>query len=241
VAFDGNDFVPDYGGLASRGDSRVWKCISHEGFEVKVKVVHGGDSYNLFRSMDEHGEVRAQLPRNFKGISAEFDAPVKELVSLGLPPNRIYSELIVQCGDDEDKKGRIPAKTKIAARRNGLIRSPEFQFSTFADMQAWAEDKLVATKEEFDAVTNLDQLLVFSIFHEDIRIEDESGGAEDGAMIDSSTFGFIYGSKRTMGQLRDVSRYVTHFALFVPVRTCTSMKMKWARCQIVLTLCSSGR
>jgi len=83
-------------------------------------------------------------------------------------------------------------------------------------MQAWAEGKLVATKEEFDAVVNLDQLLVFSTFHEMIMIEDESDGAADGAMIESSTFGFIYGSKRTMSQLRDVSHFVTHFGLFVP-------------------------
>jgi hypothetical protein len=160
--------------------------------------------------MDEHAEVRAALPDNFKGISAEFDGAVKELVGRGLSPNRIYSELIVQCGADEHKKERIPTKAKIAARRNGLTRSPEFQFDTFADMQAWAEGKLVATKEEFDAVVNLDQLLVFSTFHEKIMIEGESEGAADGAMIESSTFGFIYGSKRTMSQLRDVSHYVAH-------------------------------
>ena len=208
MGFGGNDLVPKSGGLASRGDSRVWKCITHEDCEMKVKVVSTDDGYELFSSMDEHAEVRAALPGNFKGISAEFEGAVKELVGRGYPPNRIYSELIVQCGADEHKKERIPTKAKIAARRNALTRSPEFQFETFADMQAWAEGKLVTTKEEFDAVVNLDQLLVFSTFHEKIMIEDEDEGAADGALIESSTFGFIYGSKRTMSQLRDVCHFV---------------------------------
>jgi len=58
----------------------------------------------------------------------------------------------VQCGADEHKKEHTATKAKIAARRSGLARSPGFQFGTFADMQAWAEGKLVATKEEFGAV-----------------------------------------------------------------------------------------
>jgi hypothetical protein len=163
--------------------------------EFKVKVVSMDDGFELFCSIDKHAEVRAALPDNFKGISAEFDGAVKELVGRGFPPNRIYSELIVQCGADEHKKKRIPTKAKIAARRNGLTRSPEFQFDTFADMQAWAEGKLVAIKEEFDAVVNLDQLLVFSTFHEKIMIEGESEGAADGAMIESSTLGITYGEQ----------------------------------------------
>ena len=211
MGYDGNDFTSKSGGLASRGDTRVWACISHEDCEVKVKVVSMDDGFELFCSMNDHTEVRAALPGNFKGISAEFDKAVMELVGQGFPPNRIYSELIVQCGADEPKKERIPTKAKIAARRNALTRSPEFQFETFADMQAWAEGKLVTTKEKFDAVVDLDQLLVFSTFHEKIMIEDESEGAADGAMVESSTFGYIYASKRTMNQLRDVS----HFANYV--------------------------
>jgi hypothetical protein len=126
----------------------MWKCISHVDCEFKAKVVSMDDGFELFCSMNEHPEVRAALPENFRGISAEFDGAVKELVGRGLPPNRTYSELTVQCGTDKHKKERIPTKTKIAARRNGLTRSPGFQLGTFADMQAWAEDKPAATKEE---------------------------------------------------------------------------------------------
>ena len=73
----------------------MWKCISHVDCEFKVKVVSMDDGFELFCSIDKHAEVRAALPDNFKGISAEFDGAVKELVGRGLPPNRIYSELIV--------------------------------------------------------------------------------------------------------------------------------------------------
>ena len=91
MAFNGNDLVPSYGGLASRGDSRVWKCISHVDCEFKVKVVSMDDRFDLFCSMDEHAEVRAALPGNFKGISAEFDGAVKELVGRSLPPTGYIS------------------------------------------------------------------------------------------------------------------------------------------------------
>jgi hypothetical protein len=64
----------------------VWKCITHEDCEMKVKVVSTDDGYELFSSMDEHAEVRAALPGNFKGISAEFERAVKELVGRSYPP-----------------------------------------------------------------------------------------------------------------------------------------------------------
>jgi len=210
VSSGGNDYMPKSGGLASRGDTRVWGCVSHVDCSAKVKVVSTDRGFELHCSTDAHGEVRAALPKTFKGVSAEFSAAIKELVGQGFRPSRIRAELIVQCGADESKKGRIPDKPKIAARRLALSSSPEFQFGTFAVMNQWALDKLIDSREKFEAVKNMDQVLVLSIFHDEIEDLDESEGAADGATITTSTFGFICATKNTLHQLRDVRQCNMH-------------------------------
>lgn len=205
VSYGGFDYMPKSGGLASRGDSRVWACVSHIDCNSKNKIVATDGGYELFRSIDEHSEVRAELPTSFLGISAEFCPTIDEFVGQGMRPNRIHAELTLLCGADEAKKCRIPTKKKIAARRAALTSSPAFQFQTFADLKIWAESKLINTREKFEAVEDLDELLIFSIFYENIEIPDTSVGAAIGAMAQTATFGFIYGSKRTMNQLKNVS------------------------------------
>ena len=190
-----------------RGDIRVWTCVTNVDCPSEVKVV-AGDYYELSYSLDKHAERLAPLPENFKGISAEFAGVVKEFVSRGYTPSRIHSELLLLCGDDEQKKQRVPNQRKISARRQALLRTPEFQFATFADMREWAERRLVKTKKDFDNVKNAHDVLVFKTFNEKITIEDEAEGAAERAMIESSTFGFIYGTKQTMYQLRHVCHFV---------------------------------
>ena len=208
VGFGGYDFMPKSGGLASRGDTRVWACVTHVDCPAKLKVVSEDSVFELFCWTDVHSEQRAALPSTFKGISAEFDSKVQELVGQGLSPKWIHAELVVWCGDDESKKGRIPTKSKIAARLHKLKSSPLFKFETFAHLKMWAEDKLIDSKAKFEAVVNVDELLVYSLFYEEIDIPDELEGAAEGAMIETSTFGFIFGSKKTALQFRDVRHFV---------------------------------
>ena len=93
----------------------------------------------------------------------------------------------------------MPSKDKISARRTTLTASPMFMFATNADMLAWAtqEGRLITTRAEFDAVVDLDLLLVFSTFYYDIQVKDESPNAAEGATLPAATFGFNFGSKRS--------------------------------------------
>lgn len=211
----GNDYRPLSGSLASRGNNRIWICISHVNCKKKVKVVNTGVGFDSFESAYEDGDssrghalLRAPLPHNFKGISAEFDFKICELVGQGKTPNRILSELIIWCNGDESKKERIPTILKIRARRAALTSSPEFQFETLADMMLWAQEKLITTKEQFDAVVDLDRLLVFKTFHEmscNREYEDEPAHADRGRPSMKLSFGFTFSTKRLMNQFRDVS------------------------------------
>jgi hypothetical protein len=194
----------------SRGDYRVWTCITHVECPCKIKVVVSDIGYELSFSMNEHTLLRASLPATFKGISAEFDDAVKELVGKDLKPNRIHAELIIRCGGDESKKERVPSKKKIGARRIALSASPQFQFATFADLKDWTDSRLIESKEVFEAEQDLDKVHVLSTFNYEIEIDDDSLGAAKGAKLKTSTFGFVAASKRTLQQFRDVIIY-SHF------------------------------
>lgn len=198
----------------------MWGCVSHVNCPHKIKVVASEDGYNLFCSTKEHASERAALPANFKGISAEFDGTVKELAGQGHKPNRIRAELIMQCGADESKKGRVPTKQKIAARCVALSASPAFQFETFADLMLWANDKRLDSKEAFAAEQDLDKVIVLSTFSFEIEIDDDSEGAPKGAKIATTTFGFVASSKRILLQFRDV-RYCKLQFTFLTARVYT--------------------
>ena len=207
-----NDFGESTGSLASRGDSRVFKCITHVDCSARTKVVFVGtgpnEGYWLHSSLAEHALVRKSLPAGFKGISAEFVEEVDEMLGKGHSPNQVLAELTLLCGEDQPRKLRLPRKDKLAAYRKKLENSPRFKFETVADMLAWANvpGRRVVTREEFDAVEDEDKLLVFDTFYFIIRVKDESEGAAEGATVEAPTFGFNFGSKRTVKQLGQVRR-----------------------------------
>ena len=58
---------------------------------------------------------------------------------------------------------------------------------------------------EFEAIEDLDSLIVYSTFCE-VEVKDESEGAPLGSMVSVTTFGFNFGSKRTALQLKRVFR-----------------------------------
>lgn len=186
--FKGYDFWGSTGSLASAGGSRCFRCISHSDCPMKVKLVSGNadeGGYNLFSSLGNHSSARILLPPSFKGISAEFTDDIDMGVRKGWPPNRIVSELILACGADEEKKLRVPKKEKISARRVSLTSSPQFLFKTAADMLLYVNvpGRLVTTRAEFDAIEDLDQLIVYGTFFYDIMVKDDSPGAAEGATV----------------------------------------------------------
>jgi len=207
--FGGCDFGGSTGSLASAGGSRSFKCITHVGCSMKVKVASGEadeGGFFLFSSLGDHASERLPLPPGFKGIGAEFVADVDTGVGKGWTPKRIVAELIISCGANEAKKLRVPTRDKIAARRSTMTSSPQFKFDTAADMLMYVNEpgRLVTTRAMFDAIDNQDQLLVYSTFFYDTTVKDDSPGAAEGATVPAKTFGFNFGTKRLLFQLGQV-------------------------------------
>ena len=155
------DFGAAAGCLASPGDVRTFRCISHRDCAMRSKVVYLGNAstegFVVFISLGDHEGEKNPLPKGFKGISAEFSSKVDSFIGRGWTRTRIRGELTMACGADEAKKLRVPSKDKISARRTTLTTSPMFMFATNADMLAWATEssRLITTRAEFDEVDDL--------------------------------------------------------------------------------------
>ena len=176
---------------------------------MKVKLTSGeadDGGFFLFSSLGDHASERLPLPPGFKGIGAEFVADVDKGVGKGWTPKRIVSELILLCGADEAKKLRVPTRDKIAARRSTMTRSSQFKFATVADMLEYVNEpgRLVTTLEMFNAIEDLDQILVCGTFFYDTTVKDDSPGAAEGSTVPGKTFGFNFGTKRLLFQLGQV-------------------------------------
>ena len=176
---------------------------------MQVKVLNmgsgDGEGFHLLESEGEHAEEKKPLPKNFKGISAEFLKKVDEGIKKGYRPVRIESEMTVACGADESMKARMPSRAKISARRGALRGTSQLTFEIYAGMMEFVEGRMVRTQEEFDAVDDLDQMLLYSTFCIEIQVKDESEGAAENAKVAAVTFGFNHGSKRTALQFKQVS------------------------------------
>ena len=73
-------------------------------------------------------------------------------------------------------------------------------------MLQFCNSRLVRSQEEFNAIKDIDSLIVYSTFCEVVEVKDESEGAPLGSMVSVTTFGFNFGSKRTALQLKRVFR-----------------------------------
>ena len=202
------DFGKSAGSLSSPGNSRTWCCISHKSCLKRVKVLfagnHADEGFQLFESIGDHAHERIPLPKGFKGISAEFSSEVDVLLGKGLKPLRVLSELTISCSADDGKKLRLPSRKKITARKTALFDSSKFQFQTNADMMLFCNSRLVRSQVEFDAIEDIDSLIVYSTFCEVVEVKDETEGAPLGSMVSATTLGFNFGSKRTALQLKRV-------------------------------------
>ena len=177
-------------------------CISHENCPQTLKILNNSqEGYEIFErdEFTEHSNVRAELPRSFQGISAEFLDDVDKLIAKGKNPRQIIVALLIKCGKDESKKKRVPTKDKITAHRIKRRRTPLFGFKTFNDLNEFALPKLVDSKEKFDAIEDWDQLIVINIFVMKVNIKNP----DTGKRACTETMGFVYTTKRQMEQYRD--------------------------------------
>ena len=85
--FGSLDFGVAAGSLASPGDVRTFRCISHRDCGMRTKVVFVGNAptegFQVFVSLGEHEGDIIPLPKGFKGISAEFSSAVDSFIGVG--------------------------------------------------------------------------------------------------------------------------------------------------------------
>jgi len=142
---------------------QVYRCISHDGCNKKLKVVKKDGWFKMYLNDAKHPE-KPSVVYSGTTISGEFVPFVKKMMFGKQGAKAIHTTLVEKFSGDEDVKKRIPTMSSI----DSYIRSEkskEATMDTLWDALSWGThaSRYVRSASDLDKIANMGKVLTLEV------------------------------------------------------------------------------